>query len=134
MGPRATRKRKAGSLKVQRSPKSASRTNTFTTVSSWLCGSASHRLALIIVWQLATLMKEVITSSLALRLLIAYEHFYYELAVWVRISPTSPHCLAVSYAAEESQNQLTSPTSAAQCTREQRQITHALDGTFTRGI
>ena len=122
-------------LKVQRSPKSASRTNTFTTVSSWLCGSASHRLALIIVWKLATLLKEVITSSLALRLLIAYEHFYYELAVWVRISPTSPHhCLAVSYAAEVSQNQLTSPTSAAQCTREQRQTTHALDGTFTRGI
>ena len=68
-GPRAKRKRKAGSLKVQRSRKSASRTNTFTSVSSWLCGSASHRLALIIVWQLATLLKEVRTSSIALRLL-----------------------------------------------------------------
>ena len=31
--------------------------------------------------------------------------------MWVRISPTSPHrCLAVSYAAKGSQNQLTSPT------------------------
>ena len=65
-GPHATRKRKAGSLKVQRSPKSGSRTNTFTSVSSWLCGSASHRLALIIVWQLATLLKEVRTISIAL--------------------------------------------------------------------
>ena len=65
-GPRARRKRKAGSLKVQRSPKAASRTNT---ISRWPCGSASHRLALIIVWQLATL-KEVRTSSLALRLVL----------------------------------------------------------------
>ena len=72
-GPRATRKRRAGSLKVQRSPKSASRTNTFTTASSWLCGSASHRLALIIVWQLATLLKEVRTSSLALHSCIALQ-------------------------------------------------------------
>ena len=39
-------------------------------LSSWLCGSASHRLALIIVWQLATLLKEVRTSSIALRLLL----------------------------------------------------------------
>ena len=47
--PRATRKHRAGSLKVQRSPKSASRRDIFTTVSSCLCELTSHRLALIIV-------------------------------------------------------------------------------------
>ena len=41
------------------------RTLQFTSVSSWLCGSASHRRALIIVWQLAMLLKEVRTSSLS---------------------------------------------------------------------
>ena len=57
--------RRASSFKVQRSPKYASRTNTFTTVSdsNWLYESTSHRQALIIVCFAAEGSQNQLTSS-----------------------------------------------------------------------